>query len=91
MAALFSQIRKAISELKKDALFAFILESPNVRLVERPEYSALSMLLGDMEYERTTVLKKAMERRGYTVLSLVRDGVYLRVQTSFQFASILSR
>ena len=73
---LYLEVRNAIEQLKQDASFTSNMQLPNVVSDERPEYSALSIFLGGMEYDCTSFLKKSLEGRGYEVISLVHDGVY---------------
>ena len=77
---LFVEIRNAIEKLKKDSLFASILELPNELRAERPEYSALSIFLGGMEYECTSVVGESLEGGGCEAFSLFHDGVYFPAQ-----------
>ena len=76
MRGLFVEIRNAVEKLKKDSLFASIMELHNGLWGERPEYSAPSIFLGGMEYECTSGMEKSLEGRGCELSSLVHDGVY---------------
>ena len=73
---LFFELKKDIAFLKEDLSFAAIMELPGVKRADNPDYSALSIFLGGMEYKCMSAMNEALRRLGYAVLSLVHDGVY---------------
>ena len=85
------ELEAAMEDLSHDDAYAAILRPRHAMGVDRPMYSALSIYLGCMIYERTQILKSELVESGFVIISLVRDVVYFTVPEEVSISEAMPR